>query len=284
MRFDVISLFPEQFRILTQEGVVARALGRGIATLRLWNPRDFTHDPHRTVDDRPYGGGPGMVMKAPPLHDAIRAARVAAEAAGCRSRVAYLSPQGRPLSQADIGRIADADGWILLAGRYEGVDERLLEADVDEEWSIGDYVLSGGELPAMVVMDAVIRLLPGALGHAGSALADSHMDGLLDCPHYTRPETLDDGRRVPGVLLSGDHAAIARWRKRQALERTWQRRPDLLAGRDLSKDEQAVLDALEAGAAPRDSAETSGATVRQLTQPPDGVERPESSDQHRSQD
>ncbi len=238
MRFDVISLFPEQFRILSEEGVVARALRRGIAELRVWNPRDFATDVHRTVDDRPYGGGPGMLMKVEPLRAAIQAAR---KAAGGDSRVAYLSPQGRVLKQVDIGRIAAARGWILVAGRYEGVDERLLAADVDEEWSIGDYVLSGGELAAMVVMDAAIRLLPGALGHAGSAEADSHMDGLLDHPHYTRPEVLD-GQPVPAVLLSGDHAAIARWRLQQSLGRTWLRRPDLLARRGLSEDEQGLLD------------------------------------------
>jgi tRNA (guanine37-N1)-methyltransferase len=238
IRFDVISLFPDQFRILSAEGVVARALRRGIAELRLWNPRDFTTDLHRTVDDRPYGGGPGMVMKVEPLRAAIQAARADA---GSESRVAYLSPQGRVLKQDDMGRIAAATRWILVAGRYEGVDERLLAADVDEEWSIGDYVLSGGELAAMVVMDAVIRLLPGALGHAGSAEADSHVDGLLDYPHYTRPELLD-GQSVPDVLLSGDHAEIARWRLQQSLGRTWLRRPDLLARRVLSADERALLD------------------------------------------
>ena len=246
MRFDVITLFPDQFRVLSQEGVVARALKRGIAELRLWNPRDFTTDVHRTVDDRPYGGGPGMVMKVEPLRAAIEAARRSAKAAGSDSRVAYLSPQGRLLDQARMARIADqaktGSGWILVAGRYEGIDERLIAAEVDEEWSIGDYVLSGGELPAMVVMDAVIRLLPGTLGHVDSARQDSHADGLLDCPHYTRPETLD-GVRVPDVLLSGDHAAIARWRLQQSLGRTWRRRPELLARRTLSAEQQVLLDA-----------------------------------------
>jgi tRNA (guanine37-N1)-methyltransferase len=257
VRFDVISLFPDQFRILSEEGVVARALKRGIAELRLWNPRDFTTDVHRTVDDRPYGGGPGMVMKVEPLRAAIRAARAGA---GSESRVAYLSPQGRLLTQADMGRIAAETGWILVAGRYEGVDERLLAADVDEEWSIGDYVLSGGELAAMVVMDAVIRLLPGALGHAGSAEADSHMDGLLDCPHYTRPELLD-GQPVPEVLLSGDHAAIARWRLQQSLGRTWLRRPDLLAQRVLSADEQVLLDGFKDGFKQAHDQATAGACM-----------------------
>ena len=236
MRFDVITLFPEACRALDGHGVVGRALERGIASLHLWNPRDYTHDVHRTVDDRPYGGGPGMVMKVEPLSAAIAAARAAAPT----SRVAYLSPQGRTLDQAAMGEIATGPGWILIAGRYEGIDERLLERLVDEEWSIGDYVLSGGELPAMVVMDAVIRLLPGALGHQDSAREDSHMDGLLDCPHYTRPEAIWD-MRVPPVLLSGDHAAIARWRRQQALGRTWLRRPELLRRRGLSKQEQDLL-------------------------------------------
>ncbi len=246
MRFDVVSLFPDQFRIFTEEGVIARALNQGIARLRLWNPRDYTDDAHHSVDDRPYGGGPGMVMKVAPLRAAIAAARADAGAAGIASRVAYLSPQGRLLDQAAVARIADAPGWILVAGRYEGVDERLIADCVDEEWSIGDYVLSGGELPAMVVMDAAIRLLPGALGHADSAREDSHVDGLLDCPHYTRPEVVESAcagqRRVPAVLLGGDHGAIARWRHQQALGRTWQRRPDLLARRGLSSDERQLLD------------------------------------------
>lgn len=238
MRFDVITLFPEVFRIVSEYGVSGRAVARGLVEIHLWNPRDFTQDPHRTVDDRPYGGGPGMVMKVEPLRAAIAAARAAAP----HSRVAYLSPQGRLLDQAAMVEISRQPGWVLLAGRYEGVDERLIEHHVDEEWSIGDYVLSGGELPAMVVMDAVIRLLPGALGHDQSAQLDSHMDGLLDCPHYTRPEETAEGR-VPEVLLSGDHAAIARWRLRQALLRTWQRRPDLIKRRGLSERERALLEA-----------------------------------------
>lgn len=241
MRFDVVTLFPEQFSALTGDGVAARALRRGIARLVLWNPRDFTADTHRTVDDRPYGGGPGMVMKVAPLAAAIEAARTATAAAGIASRVAYLSPQGRPLDQAAIARRSRAPGWVLVAGRYEGVDERLIEGWVDEEWSIGDFVLSGGELPAMLVMDAIIRLLPGALGHASSAAQDSYAEGLLDFPHYTRPEVVGE-RQVPAVLLSGDHAAIARWRLQQALGRTWQRRPDLLARRGLSAAEQPLLE------------------------------------------
>lgn len=237
MRFDVVTLFPDLFRILLDQGVTGRALTRGIAELQLWNPRDFTRDIHRTVDDRPYGGGPGMVMKVEPLRDAIGAAREQAPG----SRVAYLSPQGRLLDQAAMGEIAQATGWILVAGRYEGVDERLIERHVDEEWSIGDFVLSGGELAAMVVMDAVIRLLPGALGHAQSAEQDSHQDGLLDYPHYTRPESVD-GMTVPPVLLGGDHAVIARWRRRQSLGRTWLRRPELLERRGLNHEDQALLD------------------------------------------
>ncbi len=241
MRFDVITLFPAQFAALTEEGVVARALQRRIAEIHLRNPRDDTTDVHRSVDDRPYGGGPGMVMRYAPLRAAIEAAQAAAAAAGVRSRVAYLSPQGERIDQARIARISAAPGWVLVAGRYEGVDERLIEDCVDEEWSIGDYVLSGGELAAMVVMDAVIRLLPGALGHADSARQDSHANGLLDCPHYTRPETIAD-QRVPQVLLSGDHRAIERWRLQQALGRTWQRRPELLQERGMSDVEQQLLD------------------------------------------
>ena len=236
MRFDLITLLPDLFRILDDQGVTGRALTGGIATLHLWNPRDYTRDVHRTVDDRSYGGGPGMVMKVEPL----RAAIVAARAAAPESRVAYLTPQGRTLDQAAMAEIADRSGWILVAGRYEGIDERVIEQDVDEEWSIGDYVLSGGELPAMVVMDAVIRLLPGALGHQDSAAEDSYVDGLLDHPHYTRPDSID-GSAVPDVLLSGDHELIRRWRLQQALGRTWLRRPELLSQRAISDEEQALL-------------------------------------------
>lgn len=236
VRFDVVSLFPDLFRILAEQGVVGRALQRGIAELHLWNPRDYTRDPHRTVDDRPYGGGPGMVMKAGPLQAAVEAAkRVAPD-----SDIAYLTPQGRALDQDAIAEIAAKPGWILIAGRYEGIDERLIERCVDQEWSIGDYVVSGGELPAMVVMDAVIRLLPGTLGHEDSARGDSYVDGLLDFPHYTRPETIA-GARVPQVLLSGDHGAVARWRLQQALGRTWLRRPELLERRGLNVEEKALL-------------------------------------------
>jgi tRNA (guanine37-N1)-methyltransferase len=236
MRFDVVSLFPAMFDAL-RCGVTGRALDRGLAEMVLWNPRDYAQDVHRTVDDRPYGGGPGMVMMAEPLSQAIADARCAAP----DSPVLYLSPQGRRLDQSAVEGLAREPGLILLAGRYEGVDERLIEASVDQEWSIGDYVLSGGELPAMVLMDALIRRLPGALGHADSADQDSYADGLLDCPHYTRPEVFE-GRAVPEVLRSGNHEAIRRWRLQQALGRTWQRRPDLIESRVLSAEERFLLD------------------------------------------
>ncbi len=236
MRFDVISLFPEMFEAM-RVGVTGRAIERGQVQLTLWNPRDFADDIHRTVDDRPYGGGPGMVVMVDPLRRAIGAARAVASA----SPVVYLSPQGRRLDQDAVQDMSGRPGLILLAGRYEGIDERLIEAYVDEEWSIGDYVVSGGELPAMVMMDAVIRQLPGVLGHADSAEQDSYADGLLDCPHYTRPEEIE-GRRVPEVLTSGNHELIRRWRLQQALGRTWLRRRDLLERRRLSSEEQVLLD------------------------------------------
>jgi tRNA (guanine37-N1)-methyltransferase len=232
MRIQVITLFPEAFRPLVSLGVTGRALADGRVRLETINPRDFARDRHRTVDDRPYGGGPGMVMAVEPLRSAIRAAR---EAAGEGERVSLLSPQGRLLKQAGLRELAERRELILVCGRYEGVDERLIALEVDEEWSIGDYVLSGGELAAAVVIDAVTRLLPGVLGDEQSAQQDSFTDGLLDCPHYTRPEDVD-GLAVPEVLLSGDHGAIERWRLKQALGRTWLRRPDLL--RKLELDEQ----------------------------------------------
>lgn len=236
MRFDVISLFPEMFEAM-RFGVTGRAIERGQVELALWNPRDYAQDAHRTVDDRPYGGGPGMVMMAEPLRQAIDDARAAAP----HSKVVYLSPQGRRLQQSAVREMAAQPGLVLLAGRYEGIDERLIQTAVDDEWSVGDYVVSGGELPAMVLMDAVIRLLPGVLGHAESAEQDSYGDGLLDCPHYTRPEEFD-GRAVPEVLKSGNHELIRRWRLQQALGRTWLRRPDLLEGRELSSEERFLLD------------------------------------------
>lgn len=238
VRVDVVTLFPEMVETLLRFGVTGRAVERGLLTVATWDPRDDTRDRHRTVDDRPYGGGPGMVMKVQPLRDTLRRARQAAEP---RGRTLYLSPQGRLLSQDGARELAREPRLILLAGRYEGIDERLIEAEVDEEWSIGDYVLSGGELAALVVIDAVARLLPGALNDEESAEQDSFMDGLLDCPHYTRPEEID-GRRVPAVLLSGDHAAIACWRRREALGRTWLRRPDLLARRALEARDRVLLD------------------------------------------
>ena len=237
MQFGIISIFPEMFQALTEQGVTGRAVTSGLVSIDCWNPRDFTTDRHQTVDDRPYGGGPGMVMKVEPLAQAIDAAKAKL---GSQSKVIYLSPQGRKLDQAGAEELAKQDGLIFLAGRYEGVDERLIQTQVDEEWSIGDYVLSGGELAAMVMMDSIIRLVPGVLGHELSAVEDSFVDGLLDCPHYTRPDN-HDGEQVPNILLSGDHKKIKQWRLKQALGRTWQRRPDLLEQRPLDKNEQALL-------------------------------------------
>ncbi|MCU7876060.1 MAG: tRNA (guanosine(37)-N1)-methyltransferase TrmD [Candidatus Thiodiazotropha sp. (ex Lucinoma borealis)] len=237
MRFDVVTLMPAIFDALTKEGVVAKAINRQIAQIGLWNPRDYTTDLHRTVDDRPYGGGPGMVMKYQPLQQAIESA----QAVSPQAKVVYLSPQGRRFDQHQAKAVAAGrQSLLLIAGRYEGVDERIIQRYVDEEWSIGDYVLSGGELAAMVVLDAVIRLLPGALGDADSAQQDSFMDGLLDCPHYTRPDEID-GLSVPSVLQGGNHDAIRRWRLQQALMRTNRRRPDLLQGRHMTVEEEQFL-------------------------------------------
>ena len=241
MQIDAITLFPEMFDSIARFGVSQRALDLGIWGFQAWNPRDFTHDNYRRVDDRPYGGGPGMVMQIEPLAQSIAAARARQAQAGAeRSHVIYLSPQGRPLTHAKAAQLSQQPGLILLCGRYEGVDERLIQREVDEEISIGDYVLSGGELPSMVLMDAVVRLLPGVLNDVQSAYEDSFVDGLLDCPHYTRPEDYQ-GMRVPDVLLSGNHALIAKWRLKQALGRTMQRRPDLLQGRVLTKQESRLL-------------------------------------------
>jgi tRNA (guanine37-N1)-methyltransferase len=236
VRIDVVTLFPDLFDIVIRNGVTGRAVQRGVVELGLWNPRDYTSDRHRSVDDRPYGGGPGMVMMVQPLRDAIHAARVAAP----HSKVIYLSPQGRRLDQTGVAELATRSGMILVAGRYEGIDQRLIDSEIDEEWSIGDYVLSGGELAAMVMIDAVTRLLPGVLGHEQSAAQDSFAAGLLEHPHYTRPEEMD-GMVVPAVLLSGDHAAIARWRLKEALGKTWLQRPDLLERLNLSADQQILL-------------------------------------------
>ncbi len=244
MRFDVITLFPEMFDAITQYGVTRRAAEQGRFVLQTWNPRDFTTDNHRSVDDRPYGGGPGMVMLAEPLQLAIAAAKQAAKQAqggAKKSCVIHLSPQGRPLTHEVVKELLARDeAWILLASRYEGVDERLLRQQVDEELSIGDYVLSGGELAAMVLIDSLVRQLPGVLGDADSAQQDSFVNGLLDCPHYTRPEVFA-GEGIPEVLLSGHHAEIEKWRLKQALGRTWQRRPDLLAQRQLTQQEARLL-------------------------------------------
>lgn len=237
MRVDVITLFPEMFSAITEHGITRRAVEAKLLELHTWNPRDYTEDKHRTVDDRPYGGGPGMVMMAPPLSKTIRAAR----AQQPNAKLIYLSPQGKQLDHQSVIELSQRDGMILLAGRYEGIDERLIQSEVDEEYSIGDYVISGGELAAMVVIDAVTRQLPGALGDKDSAAEDSFVAGLLDTPHYTRPEDWQ-GRMVPEVLLSGDHAKIRRWRLKQALGRTWLRRPELLEGRELLKEEMELLE------------------------------------------
>jgi tRNA (guanine37-N1)-methyltransferase len=237
MRIDVITLFPEFIDASARVGVVGRAQERGLLEVRSWNPRDFATDNYRTVDERPYGGGPGMVMLIDPLRDAIDAARAAV---ATPAKVIYLSPQGTRLDQAKVRKLASGGRLILLCGRYEAVDERLIEHEVDEEVSIGDYVLSGGELAAAVLIDAIGRLQDGALNDVQSAQQDSFSDGLLDCPHYTRPEVHALGS-VPAVLMSGDHAAIRRWRGKQALGRTWLRRPDLLARKQLSAEENKFL-------------------------------------------
>lgn len=241
LRFDVVTLFPEMFSALTDSGITRRALERGLWRLETWNPRRWTNDPHRTVDDRPYGGGPGMVMLAAPLERAIIEAKVSA---GGTAPVIYLSPQGRPLTQDRVAELAGGEGAVLLCGRYEGIDERVISRCVDEEISLGDFVISGGELAAMALIDACVRLVPGALNDDASAVEESFVDGLLDCPHYTRPESYE-GLRVPEVLMSGNHEEIRRWRLQQALGRTWQRRPDLLAARTLSREEAVLLEAFQ---------------------------------------
>ena len=235
MRIDVVTLFPELIRNCCGYGIPRIALEKGLLELGTWNPRDYSSNRHRNVDDRPYGGGPGMVMQYQPVNDAIAQAR--RQGGG---PVIYLSPQGRRLDQAALRRFVRQPHLVLLAGRYEGIDERVIETQVDEEWSIGDYVLSGGEPAALVWIDAVARLLPGALGDEESALRDSFMDGLLDYPHYSRPEVID-GLAVPAVLTGGNHAEIERWRLKQSLGRTWQRRPDLLEQIGLNEEQQALL-------------------------------------------
>ena len=236
MKVDVITLLPELVKQVIGYGVVGRAADQGLLQLKCWNPRDYTRDRHRTVDDRPYGGGPGMLMKVQPLQDTIRAVRQHSPEA----RLIYLGPQGKAVKQETLARQVTKGAVIFLCGRYEGIDERLLQQEVDEEWSIGDYVISGGELAAMVCIDAMTRLIPGALGHAQSAQQDSFSEGLLDCPHYTRPEEFQ-GMKVPAVLMNGNHRQIQDWREKQSLGRTWQRRPDLLEDIELDDRQQALL-------------------------------------------
>jgi tRNA (guanine37-N1)-methyltransferase len=237
LRFDVVTIFPEMFAAVTQAGITRRALENGLWRLEAWNPRDRAENAYRTVDDRPFGGGPGMVMMPAPLEKTIAAAK-AARGGG---RVIYLSPQGAPLTHAKVCELAVGEGAVLLCGRYEGVDERVIERCVDEEISLGDFVLSGGEIAALALIDACVRQLPGALNDGASAIEESFVDGLLDCPHYTRPEEYE-GMRVPEVLLSGHHENIRRWRLKQALGRTWLRRPELLEGRSLSSEEARLLE------------------------------------------
>jgi tRNA (guanine37-N1)-methyltransferase len=237
MHFDVISLFPEMIVSGSSYGVVGKAIEKGLVTLSVWNPRDFVHDKHRTVDDRPYGGGPGMVMKYQPLMDALAHAKAIHSKT---AKVVYLSPQGKPIKQNLLEQVSKQEQLILIAGRYEGIDERFIESRCDEEWSLGDFVISGGELAALVVIDGISRLMPGVLGAEESAIEDSHVNGLLDYPHYTRPEKIGD-KLVPKVLLSGNHAEIARWRLKQSLGRTWKKRPDLLQNKNLTTEQQELL-------------------------------------------
>ncbi len=239
-KFDVVTLFPEMFDAISKHGITSRALQQNIYRLQFWNPRDFTTDNHKTVDDRPYGGGPGMVMLADPLDLAINAAKQVQAADKIDSWVIHLSPAGKALTHQKVMELSQRSGLILLASRYEGVDQRLLDAEVDEEISIGDYVLTGGELPAMALIDAIVRQLPGSLGDSDSAIEDSFVDGLLDCPHYTRPEEYK-GVKVPEILLSGNHAKIKQWRLKMSLHRTRDQRPDLLAVRPLTKEEARLL-------------------------------------------
>lgn len=242
MLIGIISLFPEMFKAITDFGVTGRAVKNNLLQVRCWNPRDFTHDKHKTVDDRPYGGGPGMLMMVQPLRDAILAAKAEV---GDGAKVIYLSPQGRKLDQAGVKALAQHQKLILLCGRYEGIDERLIQTEVDEEWSVGDYVLTGGELPAMTLIDAVARFIPSVLGKQASAEEDSFAEGLLDCPHYTRPESLD-GLTVPPVLMSGNHEEIRKWRLKQSLERTWLRRPELLESLALTDEQRKLLKQIKA--------------------------------------
>lgn len=242
MWLGIISLFPEMFKAITEFGVTGRAVKQNLLQVQCFNPRDYTHDKHKTVDDRPYGGGPGMLMMVQPLRDAILAAK---NVAGDGVKVIYLSPQGRKLNQAGVKALSQNEKLILVCGRYEGIDERLIQTEIDEEWSIGDYVLTGGEIPAMALIDAVARFIPGVLGKQASAEEDSFATGLLDCPHYTRPETLD-GLTVPAVLMSGNHEHIRQWRLKQSLARTWQRRPELLESLALTDEQIKLLQQIKA--------------------------------------
>ena len=253
MKVALVTLFPEMFAALTDYGISGRAIKQGLLDVALFNPRSHTSDRHQTVDHRPYGGGPGMVMMVEPLRQSIAEAR---EWIGGPATVVYLSPQGRVLDQGGVETLGTRENLILVTGRYEGVDERLIQLEVDEEWSIGDYVLSGGELPAMVMLDALIRQLPGALGHEDSAGQDSFAEGLLDCPHYTRPEQYEN-LTVPEVLLSGNHGKIRQWRLAESLKRTWQRRPDLLEKLKLSDEQQKLLDTLIKESVDKESADES---------------------------
>ncbi len=239
-KFDIVTLFPEMFDAVTRYGITSRALQQKIYGVQFWNPRDYTTDNHKTVDDRPYGGGPGMVMLIEPLEKAISAAKAVQVEQNIEPWVVHVSPAGKPLTHDKVMQLSKKQGLVILASRYEGVDQRLIDAEVDEEISIGDYVLSGGELPAMVLMDAIIRQLPGSLGDSDSAIEDSFVDGLLDCPHYTRPEEYK-GVKVPEVLMSGNHAKIRQWRLKMSLQRTRDQRPDLLAARPLTKEETRLL-------------------------------------------
>lgn len=245
MKIGVITLFPEMFSALTDYGVSGRAVDNGLVDIAYFNPREFTQDKHRTVDDRPYGGGPGMVMLFEPL---LRAVETAKDWIAGETKVVYLSPQGQLLDQGAVNKFAEVDNLILISGRYEGIDERLIDSVVDEEWSIGDYVLSGGELPSMVLLDALIRQMPGVLGHEDSAAQDSFATGLLDCPHYSRPDSFE-GQDVPAVLLSGDHEKIRRWRLQQSLLRTQQRKPKLLDNLALTAEQEALLKEVSAALA-----------------------------------
>ncbi len=237
MWIGIISLFPDMFRAVSDFGVTGQAVKKGLLSLETWNPRDFTHDKHHTVDDRPYGGGPGMLMMVKPLRDAIEAAK---QASPKTAKVIYLSPQGRKLDQQGVEELATNENLILICGRYEGVDERIIQSYVDEEWSIGDFVMTGGEIPAMTLIDSVSRFVPGVLGDFASAEEDSFANGLLDCPHYTRPDVLD-GQEIPKVLKSGNHEDIRRWRLKQSLGRTWLRRPELLENLALTDEQEQLL-------------------------------------------